>query len=37
MIGAVVNYGECAHDPPEGTRDFPHRDSDEHEFYTAPI
>ena len=23
MIGADVNYGECARDPPEGTWDFP--------------
>ena len=23
IIGAVVNYGECARDPPEGTWDFP--------------
>ena len=23
MIGAVVNYGECARDPPEGKWDFP--------------
>ena len=23
MIGTAVNYGECAHDPQEGTWDFP--------------
>ena len=23
MIGAAVNYGECARDPSEGTWDFP--------------
>ena len=23
MIGADVNYGKCARDPPEGTWDFP--------------
>ena len=22
MIGAAINYGECAHDPPEGIWDF---------------
>ena len=39
MIGAVVNYGICAHDRPEGTWDFPVMIQMNilKEFYTASI
>ena len=30
MIGAVIHYGMCAHNHPEGTWDFSRCDSDKH-------
>ena len=37
MIGAAVNYAECAHDPPESIWDFPVVIQMNIKFYTAPI